>query len=95
MLEQQPKESVALGLHPALIEDNSITPVHNFEEKTGLMENKLSTVTSIGILQPTSMRAEFDHKEYILIRVKVSDINQKTGEPEQIFISYIPEAVQS
>lgn len=60
MLEQQPKESVAIGLHPALLEDNSITPVCNSEEKTGPMENKPGTVTSVGVLQPTSMRAEFD-----------------------------------
>lgn len=58
MLEQQPKEPVATGLHLALLEVNSITPTLNFEEKTGPKEVKPGTIKSIGVLQPTSTGAE-------------------------------------
>jgi len=42
MLEQQPKESVAPGLHLALLEVNSITLTCKFKEKTGPKEVKPS-----------------------------------------------------
>ena len=59
MLEQQPKEPVATGLHLALLEVNSITPTLNFKEKTSPKEDKPGTIKSIGVLQLTSMGAEF------------------------------------
>lgn len=59
MLEQQPKEPVAIGFHLALLGVNNITPAHNIEEKIGPKEGKPDTTKSIGVLQPTSMGAEF------------------------------------
>lgn len=63
MLEQQPKEPVATGLHLALLEVSSITPTLNTEEKTSPKEDKPGTIKSMGVLQPTSMGAEFGPRQ--------------------------------
>lgn len=58
MLEQQPKEPVATGLHLALLEVNSITPTLNFGDKTGPNEVKPGTIKLLGVLHPTSTGEE-------------------------------------